>query len=316
MRIRVRLRARTAFAACLTVALGCAIGCSGGAPSTGAPSAGAPSGIGASGAGASGGKTAPAPLWIVAGSTLTRLLAADGSAATAEFNTPNTFVLTSERAWSIPAGWTSVPTADFTSFSALRSALDGGKLDPRIKAVLYDDEQWSLTPSTEQHDPGHYYQLAGELVHRHHLLFIAAPAPDLVNVLSPSAAAAQGRYQTFLSLSLPAEAARYADVLDVQAQGAEADTALFTSFVSRSAAQARSANPNIRVLAGLSTNPSGKSVTASVIGTAARAVRADVDGYWLNDPAASTACPRCAGPFPQLALAAVQLLTQSQGSTP
>lgn len=306
MRKRLRISAGlTVFAALLTFAVSCSGGGGRGPAPAPNPASAPPSQTAAS-----------APLWIVAGSTLTRLLATDSAAATGEFNTPNAFVLTPEHSWAIPDGWTSTPTADFTSYSALRSALDGGKLDPRIKAVLYDSEQWSLTPSAEQHDPGRYYKLAGELVHRHHLLFIAAPATDLVNVLSKSDADAQGRYPTFLSLSLPADAARYADVLDIQAQGSEADTALFTSFVSQAAAQARSANPNIRILAGLSTNPSGKSVTTSVIETAARAVRPQVDGYWLNDPAASTACPRCAGPFPQIALAAVQNLTHTQGSNP
>lgn len=261
------------------------------------------------------GSTATAPLWIVAGSTLTRLLATDSAEATADFDTPNAFVLTSARSWSIPPGWTSTPTADFTSYAALRSELARGNLDPRFKAVLYDNEQWSLTPATEQHNPGHYYQLAADLVHRHHLLFIAAPATNLVNVLTPTAAATQGHYQAFLALALPGDVARNADILDVQAQGAEADTALFASFVAQAAAQARSANPDVRVLAGLSTNPSGKSVTSKVIETAARAVRSDVDGYWLNDPAASTACPRCAGPFPQTALATVHDLTRPQGTT-
>lgn len=256
-----------------------------------------------------------APLWIVAGSTLARLLAADAGAAAADFDTPNTFVLTSARSWSIPAGWSSIPTADFTSYAALRAALDGGNLDPRFKAVLYDNEQWSLTPSAEQHNPVRYDQLAANLVHRHHLLFIAAPATNLVNVLSPAAADGQGRYQAFLALALPRDIGRSADILDIQAQGAEADTAMFSSFVSAAAAQARTANPNIRVLAGLSTNPSGKSVTTTVIDAAARAVRSNVDGYWLNDPAGSAACPRCAGPFPQIALTAVNNLTRSQGST-
>ncbi len=60
------------------------------------------------------------------------------------------------------------------------------------------------------------------------------------------------------------------------------------------------------MLAGLSTNPSGRAVTAAVIDRAAESVTADVDGYWLNDPAPSAACAACAGPFPQVALAALR----------
>jgi hypothetical protein len=102
-------------------------------------------------------------------------------------------------------------------------------------------------------------------------------------------------------------------VLDLQAQGAEADPGLFASFVADAAAQARKANPNVKVLAGISTYPSGKTVTAAAIDQAAQAVRANVDGYWLNDPAASAACPACAGPYPQVALAALRGLGGGAG---
>jgi hypothetical protein len=59
------------------------------------------------------------------------------------------------------------------------------------------------------------------------------------------------------------------------------------------------------VVAGISTNPSGTAVTADAMDQAAKAVRAHVDGYWLNDPAASAFCPKCSGPYPQIALDAL-----------
>jgi hypothetical protein len=246
--------------------------------------------------------------WIIAGSTLTRLRAADtaGTTTARYFDTPNAYVITGAADWAIPDGWTSTPTASFTSYTKLRTALNRGTLDPRIKAVLYDDEQWSLTPRVEQNDPAHYYQLAAALVHQHHLLFIAAPATNLVNVLNPSTAAGQGHYQAFLNLNLASDVARDADVVDIQAQGSEMSVGTFGSFVDAAAAQARAANPSAKVLAGISTNPSGTAVTAAAIDRAIGAVRANVDGFWLNDPAAGTACPRCAGPFPEVALTAVR----------
>ncbi len=245
--------------------------------------------------------------WVISGSTLTRLLATDGAGGTAaaEFDTPDAYVLTGDADWALPSGWRSTPTADFTSYSALRAALTGSRLDPRVRAVLYDNEDWSLTPADERADPARYDRLAGQLVHAHHLLFIAAPATDLVNTLAPDAADGS-KFNAFLNLGLIGQIARYADVLDLQAQGAEDDPTLFASFVSAAAAQARAANPGIRVLAGLSTNPSGRAVTAAVIDRAAESVTADVDGYWLNDPAPSAACAACAGPFPQVALAALR----------
>ncbi len=272
-----------------------------------APPSGSPS-TGSSGGSISGSGTS----WIVSGSTLTRLLAADSAGATAarNFDAPNAYVLTGAADWAVPSGWHSTPTASFTSYATLKSVFARHSLDPRIRAVLYDNEHWSLTPQNEQADPAHYDQLAADLVHQHHLLFIAAPAPDLVDKLRPDAAT--GNFDTFLSLGLAGQIARYADVLDIQSQGAENNPTLFASFVSAVATQARQANPGIKVLAGLSTNPSGTAVTAAVMDRAARAVRTDVDGYWLNDPAASPACPACAGPYPQVALTALRGLNRPQ----
>ncbi|HEU5332653.1 MAG TPA: hypothetical protein VFU73_07820 [Actinocrinis sp.] len=291
---------RRALAALL--ALVCAAGCSG-KPSPGpTPSA--------SGAGPSGSGTAAGTLWIVSGSALTRLRAADPDGATtrAAFDSPDTFVLAGGPDWPVPAGWTSTPTASFTSYASLRSALTGGTLDPRIKAVLYDNEHWDLTPILEQREPARYDQLAAQLAHQHHLLFIATPAINLVNVLTPIAGSGAGgnRYQAFLDLGLAGQIARTADVIDVQSQSAEADINLFSSFVQAAAAQARKANPAVKVLAGISTNASGDAATAAAMDQAAASVRKDVDGYWLNDPEASTACPACVGPFPQVALDAVK----------
>ncbi|MDH6108458.1 hypothetical protein P3T36_003898 [Kitasatospora sp. MAP12-15] len=281
-----------------------ALGGSGGrSPSRAVGPQSPPPGSAAPGTGATG------TSWIVSGSTLTRLLATDttGSTTAKNFNTPNAYVLTGPDAWAVPAGWSSTPTASFTSYTALRSAFAKHSLDPRIRAVLYDNEHWSLTPADEQADPAHYDQLAAELVHRNHLLFIAAPAPDLVNKLSPDTTT--DKFGAFLGLGVLGQAARYADVLDIQAQGAENNPTLFASFVSAATAQARQANPHVKVLAGISTNPSGTAVTAATIDSAARTVRTAIDGYWLNDPAASAACPACAGPYPQTALTALRNLS-------
>jgi len=285
------------------LALMCAAGCSGKSSRGLRPST---SGAGPSRSGAA----AAGTVWIVSGSALTRLRAADpdGAVTRAAFDSPDAFVVTSGSDWSVPAGWSSTPTASFTSYESLRSAIAGGTLDPRIKAVLYDNEHWDPTPILEQREPVHYDQLAAQLAHQHHLLFIATPAINLVNVLTPIAGSGAGgnRYQAFLDLGLVGEIARTADVLDIQAQGAEADISLFSSFVQAAAAQARKANPGVKVLAGISTNASGNAATAAAMDQAAASVRKDVDGYWLNDPEASTACPTCVGPFPQVALAAVK----------
>ncbi|MVU77410.1 hypothetical protein GPX89_09135 [Nocardia sp. ET3-3] len=62
------------------------------------------------------------------------------------------------------------------------------------------------------------------------------------------------------------------------------------------------------VLAGLSTNPSGQTVTADQVHAALDATRSFVDGYWLNIPQAGTACPRCGTAQPQVAVTLLRQL--------
>ena len=66
------------------------------------------------------------------------------------------------------------------------------------------------------------------------------------------------------------------------------------------AAQAREANPRVRIFAGLSTNPSGKPVTGKQLYGAVQATRDDVEGYWLNIPGGGAYCPKCGQPQPQV----------------
>jgi hypothetical protein len=198
-------------------------------------------------------------------------------------------------------------TVTFTSYQTMRKQLAGPGVPAGTTAVLYDNENWSATPAQEQRDPAKYEALAAKLVHAHHLLLISTPAADLTNVLAP---AQSDHYAAYLRLGLAASAAKYADAIDIQAQGSEASLSTFTPFVKAAAAQARRANPHVIVLAGISTNPSGQHVSSAQFTSAYNAVRADVNGYWLNIPAQGTACPRCGTPQPKVALPLLQALAR------
>ncbi|HWG24744.1 hypothetical protein [Actinospica sp.] len=166
-------------------------------------------------------------------------------------------------------------------------------------AVLYDVEDWSLTPKAQQQNPAKYEAEGYRLARARGVVFIAAPAMDLVRVLDPSGSGSVT--QRFLNLDLIGQAARYADVVDIQAQGLEGG-AQYTSFVTAAAQQARAENPDVKVLAGLSTNPSGHTISAQVLEADANSVRGVVDGYWLNIPASGKACPTCGTAKPQVAV--------------
>jgi hypothetical protein len=135
------------------------------------------------------------------------------------------------------------------------------------------------------------------------LRFIATPAVDLVSVLAPGAKGSW--YDEYLRLGIASDAARVSDVIDIQGQGIESNTSAYSVFVQQASAQARAANPGVRILAGLSTNPHGVAVTAAQLEAAVAATGNAVAGYWLNIPSGGPACPSCGAPQPQIA---VQLL--------
>jgi hypothetical protein len=252
--------------------------------------------------------TAPKPIrWLLHGPGIAAI-AADAEASRLLDNS-QPFVMTGGNVAAIPPGWNAIPFASFTSFRAIKRALERGALAPAVKGVMYDNEKWRFTPKEEQQNPARYEQLAADLVHAHGLLFLTAPAVNLVAVLAPESD--HRHYDSYLRLGIVADAARNADVIDIQAQGSERNTRVYADFVKQAAMQARQANPNVLVLAGISTNPSGQRVTANDILRAIAATRDSVDGYWFNIPRSSEYCPRCNDFRPDIAIEVVHRLAVS-----
>lgn len=192
-----------------------------------------------------------------------------------------------------------LPVVTFSAVAALQDAISRGTLPAGTRAVLYDPEAWSYTPVSEQRDPVHAAARAAELAHAHGLLLIAAPALSLTGVLAPGDHAPGWR--RFLGLGLAAGFARVADVVELQAQSLERDSATYLAFVGAAAAQARASNPRVSVVAGVSTNPPGTPVDSQQVITAVHLTQSVVDGYWLNIPFPSRHCPACNPPRPGIA---------------
>jgi hypothetical protein len=200
------------------------------------------------------------------------------------------FVISGAPLGDVPASWQAVPLRSFKSFDEIRNALETDAVGPGVRGVMYDYESWRFTPAEEQQDPASYLKQAADLVHAQGLLFFTAPAVDLVTVLAPGGDRKR-QDETYLRLGLAADAARYADVFDIQSQRFERDTELYAKFVRAAAAQARQANPKVTVLAGVSTQPGGQHVTADDILRAIEATRDIVDGYCFNIPGPSAYSP-------------------------
>jgi len=211
----------------------------------------------------------------------------------------------------LPPAWKAVSLRSFKNFDAIRAALETRALGPEVKGVMYDYEKWRFTPADEQQNPAARLKEVADLVHGEGLLFLTAPAVDLVTVLAPEDDWKR-QDETYLRLGLAADAARYADVFDVQSQRFERDAARYARFVREAAAQARQANPRIMVLAGLSTEPGGRHVTADDILRAIDVTRDLVDGYWFNIPEPSDYSPAVTEFRPDIAVDVLRQLAASQ----
>jgi hypothetical protein len=206
--------------------------------------------------------------------------------------------------------------ASFTSISSFASALSSMNFF-NVEWVIYDIENWSFTPLSEQLDPAGAMANFSQLAHENNLKAICTPAMDLVNVLNCSGSQT---WQKFLNCNIPAAAASVCDIFEIQAQGFINNASLFQEVVSECSLQALSVNANITIWAGLSTGPSGQNTTATALFNGFINTRNIVQGYWLNIPGNSSYCPKCTTPQPQLAIDFLTMVllytTNNQAPTP
>jgi hypothetical protein len=247
---------------------------------------------------------APAGLrWIVAAGSLAHSVPALPLEVQAHFfNSPCTFLIgkTGKQPYE---GWSALGTVSLKSAAAFTACCETG-----VAAILYDPESWEFTPRDEQLHPGDAVCRLAALAHAQRRLVIAAPATDLMKAWPSSGAG--DRYDHFVRSGIAASMAACADVYEIQAQGAEANTERFRAYVSAIRDQVRKRNPRIIVLVGLSTNPNGQSASADQIWSSVQSVRGMVDGFWLNIPAGGALCPRCGQPKPEIAAELLARLAQ------
>lgn|GEM_PF-975095 len=247
----------------------------------------------------------PAPpraglVWIIGLHSLQRLRAVPGSQALIRtfFSAGRYSILVGGAHGSVPALHAKRSPA-FGSYQTLKVALARRLPDGSgTRLVILDLEHWSLTPRIEQRHPARYYRLAFRTAKRKGFLLLATPSANLVRARSSPSVPG---FTAFLRSGLIGRVARTAAIVEVQAQGFERSTSLYRQFVQDAADQARDANPHVAVIAGLSTNPGGRGVPAAQLRRDALAVRPYVDGFWLNIPRRSRACPRCGVARPDIA---------------
>jgi hypothetical protein len=228
----------------------------------------------------------PVGKWLVAGNVVRPIQTSD---AVAGRLLERAFVISDPHA---PAP-TGMPVARYRSLAQFEADARAGTVHKAFRWVLYDPESWPDTPPAEQADPCTAMQSFGQLAHSLGCRVILTPARDLALVPNAVNPKQPGEDITawYLRTGMAGCAARFADVVDIQAQALTLDQAAYGRFVAAACTQARAANPYAILLAGVSTVYG----TAEQMAGAARA--ADVGGYWLNVP----------GPNPDFAKAAAFL---------
>jgi hypothetical protein len=150
-----------------------------------------------------------------------------------------------------------------------------------MDTVMYDLERWRASPLEEQQDPATYFRRFAELARAHELRVIITPHQSLMSTPGGVCTANPGEPETdaYVRCEIAVHAALAADVVETQAQGMQDRPEDYRDFVEATAAQARAANPDVRVIAGLSVR---REAHEGTLLDAWSAVRGIVDGYYLS----------------------------------
>lgn len=251
-------------------------------------------------------------VWMISSKALGMIATQPGGPALIEafFDNPRTYVMApADQLAQVPRK--AVAIVNFPSFAAMRAAFGARKVDARYGAVLYDCEAWDYTPAEEQRNPVYYHRLAAQLAHDFRLQFIAAPATTLRKVLLQPTG--PGVYPPFMKTGIVGPIAAVSDVFEIQAQGLLPQPDKYRALVENAAASVTAANRKVVFLAGLSTGPSGREVTAEQLYRAVAATRPSVAGYWLNIPEKSGHCEACGSARPDIAIQLLLLLQRGGG---
>jgi hypothetical protein len=171
------------------------------------------------------------------------------------------------------------------------------------KVALYDNEYWGRTPGAEQANPCDYMSNFVSTAHLHGLTTVVAPDQDLAEpgIITQYQGGETENWQAYLRLGLAACAAKtgseWYHIMSQpfesnwcsnpfeECQSSESD---FDNFVTQAALQAKAYDPSIKLIDGLSTNPTyfgyfrGTQTFARTIYQDYMDTRHIVNAVWMN----------------------------------
>jgi len=215
-------------------------------------------------------------VWIATTPTLAELRAFDPDATALYFERASSFVLGG-------AGTVAIAARSWSDEATFESDLASGAIPPTVRYVMYDPEGWASTPRGERRHPIAAMRAFSRAARAAGYGVIITPHPNLVDVTHAACEREPHEKTTaaYLRCGIGAAAARFADVVEVQAQWLEWDPSEYRTFVETAAEQARRANPDVVVVAGLSTRYASD---AQGLLNAWDSVSDVVDGHYLAVP--------------------------------
>lgn len=219
--------------------------------------------------------TPPAGTWVITRTNAELLGSIDPDLTAAFFDGPQTIAL---------EGFGDAVTADgWASLAAFEADVEAGLIADEVTLVMYDPEAWEHTPLAEQLDPVTAMAAFAELARSQGYRVLMTPHPGLVTV--PGGACTQLPEESvpaaFVRCRLPAAAALNADIVDLQLQALQQHAARYREWVAAAARQARQANPQVQVLAHVTTR---LAPDPTVLYSAWRSVQPVVDGCYIGVP--------------------------------
>jgi hypothetical protein len=222
-------------------------------------------------------------IWASDASSIQNLQAVDAQTTQLVFDQPRNYI-------SGPAlGWQATTVRAYASAAAFATDVAHGSVPAGTTTVLYDPEQWSATPLTEQQQPSVFMAQFAQLAKTQRYSSIMTPAVNLMNVAGAECTAQTGEAaeDAFIRCNIAGKAA-VADVVNIQWQRLEADATRYASYVATSAGQAKAVNPQVIFLTQLTTrtfDTQSMPTTGCLMYTAYLAARTSVQGFWLHvDP--------------------------------
>jgi hypothetical protein len=216
--------------------------------------------------------------WFLTPSAFYQLHVMDPSLDTM-FSGPNAYMRADHPA--IRKFWHGKIFAEYKEYAAFFRDVRQGLVDPAASVAMYDPERWKATSVIETRDPVTYARMFAVLAHQHGWLAMMTPSCRLLTRMPGWRGGSVFDVFDACGAGIEAAIAPYADILDLQAQSMETDTATYVRHILDWTTQARAANPRIKILAQLSTSPTHRASPDDLL-RAARAVDQHVDGYWID----------------------------------